>query len=69
MCAATSFTAPHLGTPNWLSGEGEEFVRRVRFVLVASLAVRGKKAGDEKFLPVIELCAGDERGHVKKAVN
>lgn len=50
----------------------EEFVKRAGFVLMACLAVRDKKAGDdqfEAFLPVIQREAADGRNAVKKAVN
>jgi len=50
----------------------EEFVKRAGFVLMACLAVHGKKAPDEKLealLPVIKREAADERNYVKKAVN
>ena len=54
------------------SGREEEFVRRAGFVLMATLSVHDKKAGDEKileFLPLIKNGALDERNFVKKAVN
>lgn len=54
------------------SSRKEEFVKRAGFVLMARLAVSGKKAGDKeflKFLPVIKREACDERNFVKKAVN
>ncbi len=50
----------------------EEFVKRAGFVLMAELAVRDKKAGDERFLkffPIIKRESIDERNFVKKAVN
>jgi 3-methyladenine DNA glycosylase AlkD len=50
----------------------EEFVKRAGFVLMATLAVHDKKAGDETFLPFLPLIqaeAGDARNFVKKAVN
>jgi len=50
----------------------EEYVKRAGFVLMATLAVHDKKAGDEKFLkflPLIKREAVDERNYVKKAVN
>ena len=50
----------------------EEFVKRAGFVLMATLAVHDKKADDssfEKFFPLIEKEAKDERNFVKKAVN
>lgn len=50
----------------------EEFVKRAGFVLMAALSVHDKHAADskfEKFLPIIERHATDERNFVKKAVN
>jgi 3-methyladenine DNA glycosylase AlkD len=50
----------------------EEFVKRAGFSLMARLAVRDKKAEDEKFemfLPIIKRESADERNYVKKAVN
>jgi 3-methyladenine DNA glycosylase AlkD len=54
------------------SAREEEFVKRAGFSLMARLAVRDKKAGDELFegfLPIIIREANDERNYVKKAVN
>jgi 3-methyladenine DNA glycosylase AlkD len=54
------------------SGKREEFVKRAGFVLMASLAVHDKKAGDDKFvkfLPIIKRESTDDRNFVKKAVN
>jgi 3-methyladenine DNA glycosylase AlkD len=54
------------------SRDGRGYVKRAGFVLMASLAVHDKGAGDEaflQFLPVIERESGDERNFVKKAVN
>ncbi|MFH1586632.1 MAG: DNA alkylation repair protein [Candidatus Diapherotrites archaeon] len=54
------------------SERGEEFVKRAGFVLMATLSVHDKEAGDkkfEKFFPVIKREATDERNFVKKAVN
>jgi 3-methyladenine DNA glycosylase AlkD len=54
------------------SAEDTEFVKRAGFVLMATLAVHDKKAGDEafeRFLPIIQREAGDSRNFVKKAVN
>ena len=54
------------------SANGEEFVKRAGFVLMASLAVHDKKASDskfERFLSSIERGAADERNFVRKAVN
>ena len=50
----------------------EEYVKRAGFVLMASLAVHDKTAGDrrfEEFLPIIRREATDDRNFVKKAVN
>ena len=50
----------------------EEFVKRAGFVLMATLAVHDKEAGDKeflKFLPIIKREATDDRNFVKKAVN
>ena len=47
-------------------------MKRAGFVLMATLAVHDKKAGNDaflQFLPIIEREAGDERNFVKKAVN
>ncbi len=57
---------------NEWSDRDEEFVRRAGFVLMATLSVHDKKAGDKellKFLPVIIGKANDERNYVRKAVN
>jgi 3-methyladenine DNA glycosylase AlkD len=54
------------------SRRDEEFVKRAGFALMAYLAVHDKKAADgrfEKFLPIIEREATDDRNFVKKAVN
>ncbi len=54
------------------SAEGEEFVKRAAFALMASLAVHDKRAPDEQFatfLPIIKREAIDDRNYVKKAVN
>ncbi len=50
----------------------EEFVKRAGFVLMAALAVHDKTAPDarfERFLPIIEREATDDRNFVRKAVN
>jgi len=55
-----------------LTKRKEEFVKRTGFVLMATLAVHDKKAGDDafkKFLPIIKKEADDERNFVRKAVN
>jgi len=54
------------------SKRDEEFVKRAGFVLMATLSVHDKKAGDkqfEKFLPIIKRETTDERNFVKKAIN
>ena len=58
-------------TIEWTKRE-EEFVKRGGFVLMAALSVHDKNAPDskfEKFFPIIERNATDERNFVKKAVN
>lgn len=55
----------------WVERE-EEFVKRAGFVLIATLAVNDKKAGNdvfEGFLQTIKEKSNDERNFVKKAVN
>jgi len=50
----------------------EEFVRRVGFVLMATLSVHDKKMTNkefERFFPLIKKYSTDERNFVKKAVN
>jgi 3-methyladenine DNA glycosylase AlkD len=54
------------------SEKNEQFIKRAGFVLMATLAVHDKKAGDEdfmKFLPLIERESFDDRNFVKKGVN
>lgn len=54
------------------SAKEEEFFKRTGFVLMARLAVSDKKAEDpvfEKFFPIIQRRADDNRNMVKKAVN
>ena len=54
------------------AGREDEFVKRAGFVLMASLAVHDKAAGEnefEKFLSMIKREASDGRNFVKKAVN
>jgi len=61
----------HAKAIEW-STRDEEFVKRAGFALMACLAVHHKAAGDrqfERFLPIIEREATDERNFVKKAVN
>lgn len=67
--AKTAFAYPK--AVEW-STRREEFVRRAGFALMACLAWQDKHAADaklEKFLPLIERAAADERNFVKKAVN
>lgn len=54
------------------SAAGDEWIKRAAFATAAALAVQDKKAADEPFLEMLELCrreAGDDRNYVKKAVN
>jgi 3-methyladenine DNA glycosylase AlkD len=54
------------------SGAEDEWIKRAAFATAAALAVQDKKAADEPFLEILELCrreAGDDRNFVKKAVN
>ena len=54
------------------SASSREWVKRAAFATAAALAVQDKKAADEPFLEILELCrreAGDDRNYVKKAVN
>ena len=54
------------------SGSPHEWVKRAAFATAAALAVQDKRAADEPFLEILELCrreAGDDRNYVKKAVN
>ena len=54
------------------SGSPDEWVKRAAFATAAALAVQDKRAADEPFLEILELCrreAGDDRNYVKKAVN
>jgi 3-methyladenine DNA glycosylase AlkD len=55
----------------WTASDAE-FVKRAGFVLLASLAIHDKKAGNEefeRFLPVIGREAADDRNYVRKAIN
>jgi len=61
----------HQKTMEWASRE-REFVKRAGFVLMATLSVHDKQAGDlqfEKYLRVILRESDDDRNFVKKAVN
>jgi 3-methyladenine DNA glycosylase AlkD len=54
------------------SAAPDEWVKRAAFATAAALAVQDKKAADEPFVGILELCrreAGDDRNYVKKAVN
>ena len=54
------------------SRKEKEFEKRAGYVLMASLAVKDKKAGDDKFVQffgLIEAGSIDRRNYVKKAVN
>lgn len=55
----------------WSAAE-ETFVKRAAFVVIAQLAVKDKRADDERFRPLLRLvekqCV-DERNDVKKGVN
>lgn len=54
------------------SDKRAEFVKRVAFALLASLALHDKTCGDEPFiesLRLIEKAASDERNFVKKGVS
>ena len=53
-------------------GREEEFVKRAGFATLAGLAVHDKAAADaefERFFPVLEAQAWDERNFVRKALN
>jgi 3-methyladenine DNA glycosylase AlkD len=54
------------------SAAPDQWVKRAAFATAAALAVQDKRAADEPFLEILELCrreAGDDRNFVKKAVN
>ncbi len=54
------------------AGREEPFVKRAGFVLMATLAVHAREAGDGRFRPFLALAereAGDERNFVRKAVS
>jgi 3-methyladenine DNA glycosylase AlkD len=55
----------------WADDPGE-WVKRMAFALLASLALHDRKSGDEPFLarlPLIEAAATDERNFVKKGLS
>lgn len=57
--------------PQWAE-RGEEYIRRAAFSSIAAIAWNGKDISDDvvgRYLPLIELYAGDERNFVKKAIN
>ncbi len=61
----------HEKATEWTRAE-EEYVKRAGFVLIATLAVHDKAAGDEifsRYLPIIERESHDDRNFVKKAIN
>lgn len=61
----------HQKATQW-SKSDREFTKRAGFVLMASLAVHDKAAGDTvfiAFLQIVESGSRDERNYVKKAVN
>jgi 3-methyladenine DNA glycosylase AlkD len=73
-CCSSLFDRTPFAYPKAIewSARSEEFVKRAGFVLMASLALHDKKAGDERFeqfFPLILREAMDERNFVKKAVN
>lgn len=54
------------------SDRPEEFVKRAGFVLMARVAVRDKKASNDRFEPFFPIMvreANDSRNYVKKAIN
>ncbi len=58
--------------PGAWAARTETFVKRAGFVVATQLAVKDKRAEDERFLPLLELVeqeAADERNDVKKGVN
>jgi 3-methyladenine DNA glycosylase AlkD len=61
----------HQKATEW-SRSDREFTKRAGFVLMASLAVHDKAAGDTVFVEFLQIVEGgsrDERNYVKKAVN
>jgi 3-methyladenine DNA glycosylase AlkD len=61
----------HRKAKEW-AGREEEYVKRAGFVLMATLAVHDKSAGNrdfEVFFPLIKAKSTDERNFVRKAVN
>jgi 3-methyladenine DNA glycosylase AlkD len=60
------------GKASQWSKRDEEFIKRAGFVLMATLAVHDKEAGDplfQNFFPLIRTESIDHRNFVKKAVN
>lgn len=54
------------------AGDPDEWVKRMAFALLASLALHDRKSGDELFLtrlPLIEAAATDDRNFIKKGVS
>src|ERR1700675_2955686 len=71
-CYLYAAAAPARQIAESWSRRPEEFVKRAAFSLVAYLSYKDKQASDarfERFLPVIEREARDERNFVRKAVN
>ena len=58
--------------PSAWATRAETFVKRAGFVVATQLAVKDKRAEDERFLPLLELVereAADERNDVKKGAS
>jgi 3-methyladenine DNA glycosylase AlkD len=73
LCFALWVRSPHAFAKirKW-SGQRAEFVKRAAFALLASVALKDRRASDAEFLrclPLIEKAAEDERNFVKKGVN
>jgi 3-methyladenine DNA glycosylase AlkD len=73
LCFALWVRSPHAFAKirKW-AGHRDEFVKRAAFALLASVALKDRRAADAEFLrclPLIEKAAGDERNFVKKGVN
>jgi 3-methyladenine DNA glycosylase AlkD len=73
-CCANLFARTRMAyqmAERW-AGRKPEFVKRAGYALMASLAVKDKRASDapfERFLEVVEQGADDDRNFVRKAVN
>jgi 3-methyladenine DNA glycosylase AlkD len=73
LCFALWVRSPHAFAKirKW-ADHRDEFVKRAAFALLASVALKDRRATDAEFLrclPLIEKAAGDERNFVKKGVN